>query len=86
MYGTIGLIMISTGFLADALRRFKKQITKQKNLKLNSGLMKVHITVVTLQVVVSIVVWIILRIIASMGKPNLYGAIEIFYFALDMAI
>ena len=75
-YFTVGLILISTGFLGDALRRFKKQSTEHENLVLNTRLMYLHITVVTLQVLVSFVIWTILAIVARLNKRVLFSTVE----------
>lgn len=63
-YATVFLILVSTGFLADALRRFKKQSEAYKDIVLNHRLMYLHISVVSLQAIVSIVVWTIMNVIS----------------------
>ena len=55
-------MLISCLFLADALRRFKQQTNIRKNIVLNHKLMYVHISVVLLQVIVSIVVFTVVNI------------------------
>jgi len=55
------LMFASCLFLADALRRFKQQSTIRKNIVLNHKLMYVHISVVVLQVVVSLAIFTIVN-------------------------
>ena len=79
-------ILISMGFLADALRRFKRESTNRSDLVLNYRLMYVHISVVTLQITASLIIWTILSYIATKDNPVLYNAIAALLFILNFCI
>jgi hypothetical protein len=50
-FSCTGLLLISAGFLGDALRRLKKQFNKDKRLALNYGTMTLHVSALFLHTV-----------------------------------
>lgn len=48
--------------------------------------MYLHISVVTLQILVSFVIWTVINIIATKDKEYLYNTLAIFYFIVIMFI
>lgn len=87
-YVSAFFMLLSCLFLADALRRFKKQSTLRKNIVLNQKLMYVHISVVLLQVVVSVILFSIAKIYyESTEKFNILAATYSFsIFAIQIVI
>ena len=82
-YVTAILIMIATGFLADALRRFKKQSDNNKDLVLNHKLVYVHVSLVITQFVSSIVIWTILAYVSTTGRYVLINIVAVLdYFVM----
>ena len=83
-YVVILLMLVSTLFLADALRRFKNQATIRKNIVLNHNLMCVHVSVVTLQIIVSFVLYTVGNLVYALTP--LFNILATIYSFLVFAI
>lgn len=69
-YFLILLVLVSTGFLAFALRRIKKTIKHSPEMQINQRVMNIHISMMVMKVAIDLGVFTYLNYVAMLNKPG----------------